>query len=255
MKIRFLGTHNAESRDSSLVSFLIDDILAVDAGSLGSRLSFSEQEKIRAILLSHGHYDHIRSIPTFAFANSDRIVKVFATEQALEILSSHMLDGIIYPDFTDKASFLKRPVLDLIRLEPFKPQNVENYRVIPTPISHAPHAVGLYISANDKNLFYTGDTGPGLSMLWQHISPQLLIIDLTFPNRFRKMAEEAGHLCPELLERELMEFQHTKGYLPRVVPIHLSPQSEGEIEEEAMVLGEKLGLSVYIAREGSTIVL
>ncbi|TES84305.1 MBL fold metallo-hydrolase, partial [Candidatus Aerophobetes bacterium] len=65
--VRFLGTHNAESRNTRLVSFLIEDILAVDAGSLASELSFPEQEKIKAILLSHGHYDHIRGIPAFVF--------------------------------------------------------------------------------------------------------------------------------------------------------------------------------------------
>ena len=63
MIIRFLGTHNEESCESRLVSLLIDDILAVDAGSLVSELAFIEQEKIRAILLSHGHYDHIRAVP------------------------------------------------------------------------------------------------------------------------------------------------------------------------------------------------
>ena len=55
MIIRFLGTHNAESKDTKLVSFLVDDVLAVDAGSLASELTFSEQEKIGVILLSHGH--------------------------------------------------------------------------------------------------------------------------------------------------------------------------------------------------------
>lgn len=69
MIIRFLGTHNAESKDTKLVSFVIDDVLAVDAGSLASELTFSEQKKIKSILLSHGHYDHIRGVPSFAFNN------------------------------------------------------------------------------------------------------------------------------------------------------------------------------------------
>ena len=43
--LRFLGTHNAESRDTRLVSFLIDEVLAVDAGSLVSELTFAEQAR------------------------------------------------------------------------------------------------------------------------------------------------------------------------------------------------------------------
>ena len=34
MILRFLGTHNAESKNTRLVSFLIDEVLAIDAGSL-----------------------------------------------------------------------------------------------------------------------------------------------------------------------------------------------------------------------------
>ena len=52
MMIRFLGTHNAESRSTGLVSLLIDDVLAVDAGSLVSELTFPEQKKIKAIRTS-----------------------------------------------------------------------------------------------------------------------------------------------------------------------------------------------------------
>jgi L-ascorbate metabolism protein UlaG (beta-lactamase superfamily) len=59
--VKFLGTHNAESKNTRLVSFLIDDVLAVDAGSLVSELTFPEQRRIKAILLSHGHYDHIKA--------------------------------------------------------------------------------------------------------------------------------------------------------------------------------------------------
>jgi len=52
VKIKVLGAHNAESKHTRLTSLLIDDILAVDAGNLTSDLSFSEQGKIKAILLS-----------------------------------------------------------------------------------------------------------------------------------------------------------------------------------------------------------
>ena len=196
MIIRFLGTHNAESRDTKLVSFLIDDVLAVDAGSLTSGLSFAEQENIKAILLSHGHYDHIKDVPAFAFNNSQRTTKVFATPHTIEILSSHLVDGLIYPEFTNKNSYLGRPALELFSLEPFKPENIEGYRVLVIPVHHAIDAIGFGItSRGGKEIFYTSDTGPGLSSLWDHLYPHVLITDMTFPNRFANVAEETGHLC------------------------------------------------------------
>ncbi len=254
--IRFLGTHNSESRTTNLVSFLIDDVLAVDAGSLISELSFSEQEKIKAILLSHGHYDHIRAIPALAFNNSQHITKVFALRETLEILSSHLLDGVIYPRFAERTSFLGKPALELIPLEPFKPKNIEGYRVLAVPVPHTVDAVGFEITSGDgKSLFYTGDTGPGLAPLWDYVSPQLLITDVTYPNKYANVAGDAGHLCPAMLKSELAGFQQVKRYLPRVVAVHLSPQFEKEIGEELDAVAQELAVSIGIASEGETLTL
>ena len=251
MIVRFLGTHNAESSNTRLVSFLIDDVLAVDAGSLASELSFPEQEKIRAILLSHGHYDHIRGVPAFAFNNSHHATKVFATQQTLEILCSHLIDGVIYPKFSESTSFLGKPALELRTLEPLKAEDIEGYRVLAIPVNHGVDAVGFEITSKDgKKIFYTGDTGPGLLSLWEHVSPHLLIADVTFPNRFENVAKDARHLCPALLKRELIEFRRVKGYLPRVILIHLSPKFEEEIRGEAQGMATELGVSIGIACEG-----
>lgn len=256
MIIRFLGTHNAESKNTRLVSFLIDDVLAVDAGSLVSELSFAEQKQIRAILLSHGHYDHIRAVPAFAFNNSDRTTKVIATPKTLEILSSHLIDGVVYPEFTSNASFLQKAILQLVPLEPLKPKNIMGYKLRAMPVRHNLDGVGLEITSGDREtLFYTGDTGPGLSSIWGNISPQLIIADVTWPNSLSTAARDAGHLCPMMLKEELIEFGRVNGYLPRVTVIHVSPQHEPEIEREVREVAKLLGTSIDIAHEGEELTL
>ena len=256
MIIRFLGTHNAESKGTRLVSFLIDDVLAVDAGSLVSELTFPEQKKIKAILLSHGHYDHIRAVPAFAFNNSDRTTKVIATAKTLEILSSHLIDGVVYPKFTSQASYLQKATINLVPLEPFKSERIEGHEVTALPVPHNLDGVGFQITSGDgKTLFYTGDTGPGLSSVWSKISPQLIITDLTWPNSLADAANDAGHLCPQMLRDELIEFRQANGYLPKIIAVHTSPQHESQIKKEVGEVARLLEASIDIAHEGEKLTL
>lgn len=256
MIIRFLGTHNSASKSTGLVSFLIDEVLAVDAGSLASELTFAEQMKVKAILLSHGHYDHIRDIPAFAFNNADQLIKIFAIRETLQILSYHLIDGIVYPEFTSDDSFVKKATLQLVTMVPFEPQNVEGYQVTAIPVKHPVNGVGFDILSRDgKRIFYTGDTGPGLSAVWEKTSPQLLIADVCQPNSMACAASDAGHQCPEMLEKELIEFNRINGYFPEVVIIHLNPHSETQISEETGEVARALNVSIRIAHENETITL
>ena len=254
MKVKFLGAYNAESRNTRLSSFVIDDVIAVEAGSLTSELSFPEQDKIKAILLSHGHYDHIIEVPSYAFNNSCRTNKIYATKETLEILSSHLVDGIIYPKFTEETPICGETSLQLIPLEPFIPVEIEGYTILPIPVNHPIGAVGFEITSKDgKKIFYTGDTGSGLSDVWEHISPQLLIIDLTFPNKMEDTAKNSMHLCPKMLKEELLSFHKVKGYYPKVIIVHLTPKFKREIKEEINDIAEELKLSISIAGEGEEV--
>lgn len=251
MILRFLGTHNETSLETRLASFIIDDILVVDAGNIVSDLSFAEQRRIRAILLSHGHYDHVRDIPAFAFNNTDRTTRVFATPHTLEILSSHLVDGLIYPKFTEKFGYIDKEALAFCPLELFSAQNIEGYEVTAVPVNHPLEGVGFEItSQNGKRIFYTGDTGPGISFIWQHVHPDCLIAEATLPNRFCKEAADCGHLCPETLKKELIEFRKIKGYLPETYLVHLTSRFEKDIREEAKIISQELDIPIRALSEG-----
>jgi ribonuclease BN (tRNA processing enzyme) len=256
VEIKFLGAHNAESKYTRLSTFLIDDVLAVDAGCITSELSFTNQEKIKAILLSHGHYDHIRDIPAFAFNNACQTTNVYATQPTLKILTSHLIDGVIYPEFTIKTPICEEQSLELVTLEPYIPVNIEGYEVLAIPVKHNTGAVGFEITSRDgKRIFYSGDTGPGLSKIWNHITPQLIIMDSTFPNKLEKTANDSSHLCPKMLKKELKEIQKIYDIPPKVILIHLTPKFREEIKREVKEIAKELKLSIEIASEGERLVI
>ncbi len=98
MKVQFLGTHNCESATTNLVSILVDDILALDAGGLTSSLPIESQLDLKAVLLTHHHYDHIRDIPALGMNALfyETSVSVYATQVVRDALASHWLNITIY---------------------------------------------------------------------------------------------------------------------------------------------------------------
>jgi len=256
MKIRILGAHHAESKQTRLVSFLIDDRIAVDAGCIASELTLEEQQQIQAILLTHEHYDHIKGVPSFIFNNLRRETKIYATSQTLKILSTHLFDGVIYPNFTGKTSFLEKPPIKPIPIEPEKTITIEGYSVRAFPITHATGSVAYEItSQKGVSVFFSGDTGPGLADIWKTVAPNLLIIEVTFPNKMEKTAKDASHLCPKLLQQELESFHDIQKYYPQVLVIHLNPKYEHQIRQELETIANKLKIPIEIATEGMAITL
>lgn len=257
MEVRILGAHNAEAKGLRLTSFLVDDILALDAGGLTSSLSLAEQERVKAILVSHHHFDHTRDLVTFGFngATFSAPVKVYALSQTLDVVNSCLLDGKVYVDFSEWPS-QEKPFLQLKPIEPYVKQAIEGYEVLAVPVKHAVPTVGYQVTSKEgKSLFYTGDTGPGLSACWENISPQLLIAEVSGLNKFRDLLEMVGHLSAQFLKEELIQFRHIKGYLPRIVVVHISPEHQEEIEREVGDIARELEIDIAIGYEDMRIVL
>ena len=103
MELRILGAHSNEAKGTRLTSFLIDGVLAVDAGGLTSALSLAEQEKIKAVLLTHHHFDHTRDLVTLGYnaALWDGQIKVYALSETLNVVISCLLDGKIYANLLE----------------------------------------------------------------------------------------------------------------------------------------------------------
>lgn len=254
MNIKILGAHNIETQSSKFVSILIDDTMAIDAGGLTASLSLIEQLKLEAILLSHQHYDHIRDIPALAmnFFLNNSTIRIYSTLPVYNVLKNHLLNSDLYPKFMEQPE--SEPTVNFIVLEPNQPKLFNGYTINTIPVSHTQPGVGYEITSSDnKTMFFTGDTGTGLKESWESISPQLLIIELTAPNRYTDWAIQAHHLTPSLLNQELALFQEVKGYLPRVLTVHMNPMMEKEIESEVEVIADKLNVSITLATEGMQI--
>ena len=257
MEIRVLGAHNSESANTGLVSFLIDDVLALDAGSLTSGLSLSEQNRVSSILLTHYHYDHIRDVAAIALNASYHLktIKVYSLVVTLDALESYIVNGVIYPKFTEGPT-PEKPSLKFFPVEPNRVQSIDGYQVVAVPANHTIPTVGYQITSRDgKSLLYSGDTTKGCAAYWRELSPQILFTEVTLPNRFEKYAAESGHLSPNLLKQELTEFGKMKGGLPPVILVHMSPQLESEIKKEIDEIAMELETPITLGYKGMRVSL
>jgi len=175
-------------------------------------------------------------------------VNVYSTQAVYDALAAHLLNGTIYSPFLEKPP--GNPVIKFTVIEPNKVMQIAGYSILTVPVNHTVPTVGYQITSPDgKIVFYTGDTGPGLADCWQYVSPQLLITEVTAPNRYEEDARKLLHLTPNLLKQELIHFQELKGYLPQVVLVHMNPVQEKEIEAEIALLAKELNTSITLAYE------
>ena len=251
MDIKILGAHSSESKNSRCISFLIDDTLSIDAGGLTSSLSMKEQKKLRAILLTHEHFDHIKDIPLLAL-NSFRMnkrIKIYSHPAVRSTIENHLLNGCVYPELQEIP--VEKPTVNFYDIVPLREYKVGKYRVKAVPVKHHTNTMGYQVRNLDgKALFYTSDTGPGLYECWQHISCNVLLIETTLPNSYDEYARKTGHLTPNLLFDELTMLQQIQLKLPKIIVVHNDPLLENKIKKEIAEVAISLKIPIKVANEG-----
>lgn len=248
MKLRVLGCSGAEFPGHNPTAFLLDDSLLLDAGTVGAVLEQEEQWRIRDILVTHSHLDHVRGIPLLAdnimVKGLDNSLNLFATGETLDAIRVHLLNGVIWPDFTRIPS-LEKPIVFCVEIFPEEEFQLLDYRITAFPVNHTVPTVGYRITKGAATLLYTGDTGP-TERIWQMAGEvSALLVDVSFPNDMEDRARLTGHLTPSLLLRELAKLAQCPG---RILVTHLKPQYYARIQAELEATG--IG-GLEILKEGS----
>ena len=237
MKLRVLGCAGAEFPDFRPPGFLVDDRFLFDAGTLGAVLTEDEQWDISHIFVTHAHLDHIRGIPVLAdniiIKMLQHTVQVVAPAPVLQALREHVLNDVIWPDFS-RIPTPDAPVITYRELEPGTTAVIDGYAVTPVTVNHSVPAFGYVVRKGDAAFFYTGDTGPTEAIATHAGGLPLLIAEVSFPNDMEEMAIMTGHMTPRLLEKELKKIARMP---QRILVTHPKPQYYELIRAELGAIG------------------
>ena len=223
-----------------MTCFLVNDDVVLDAGSLASSLTLEEQIRVRHVVLSHSHSDHINSLPFFVenvFGRIDEPVRIHSLPAAIDVVQRHLFNNAIWPDF---ASIPDR-VLPMIEFKPAPTMAtvlMAGLRVTMVPVNHIVPTVGLIVEEGESALVVSGDTAPTQS-LWAVAnglpdgSVKAILLETSFPNRMQQLADVSKHLTPQQLPSELAKCRHD---CP-VYIYHVKPPYLAEVAAEIAALG------------------
>lgn len=234
MKLRVLGCHGGELPTCRSTCFLIDDVLALDAGALTGTLTLEELCQVDHILVGHSHFDHTKDLPLMAdlvIGRRDKPVTIHASRECARALRDNMFNNTLWPDFT-RIPTRARPVLQIKTFRAGGTFQVGPYTVRSVPVSHPVESCGFVISDGKSTLAMSGDTGP-TDKLWKVLNEtqdlKALLVETSFPNKLQSLADISGHLTPHTLEQELKKF-HRNG--AAVMLYHLKPAFVAQLKKE-----------------------
>ena len=248
MKLRVLGAHNVESRHTRMESHLVNGELALDAGSLTRSLTQDELQGIRAIILSHRHFDHVKDLLPLGMVvrNAGVAVDVYAIRDTVDAVTETLMNGRLFPNFLESTG-ADAPTFRMHSVDFYEPFKVLGYEAVAVPVPHSVPAAGFQISDGDISLFYTGDTGRGLGAAWEHVAPDVLLTEVTFGNENEAGARAAGHLTPDFLLDELVKFREIHRRVPDVIVSHINPAWEDAVRSELAGITQGTGQPFLVA--------
>ena len=206
--------NGAASNRQHLSCFIVNDSVSIDAGSLAMATSDEQKQKIRDVILTHAHLDHIAGLPLYIddlFASLTEPIRVHATKEVVEVLERDIFNWSVYPRFSE----LKSENGAVMQYQPFEVEkdfSIKNLSIKAINVNHKVPTVGLIVSDERTTFAMTGDTAE-MDKFWECVNNEkdlnAVLIECAFPDELDDLAHISHHLTPKSLQTELAKCNHS----------------------------------------------
>ncbi|MDD4855821.1 MAG: MBL fold metallo-hydrolase [Sulfuricurvum sp.] len=211
--IEFLGTGGTRTPTQGTTCVRVSKHCVIDAGNLINTLG-DNVFTIEHIFLTHSHLDHIIDIPFLAdlFVTQKSIaLKIYGLKATLDDLRQFIFNHRIWPNF-EEINLIghENKTIELIEIIPEQAYHIDGVILTPFKTNHTDGSCGYKIEKNGTGILFSADTYK-CPRIWELLdeNPHIhtLVIEVSFPSSFDKLAFDSKHLTPSLLKSELEQCQ------------------------------------------------
>lgn len=221
-------------------SYLLNDTVALDAGGIGFYDDPDRQSRVKNIIVTHSHIDHVASLPIFvenAYEGKSDCVTIHASQVVLDSLQRDIFNDRLWPDFIKMSPpDAKAPFLKLKTVEPGRSFELDGLRFTPVEVDHLVPTIGFLIEDGRSAILIVSDTGP-TEDIWKVAArvPKLkaVFLEASFPDSMKWLAEASKHLTPSMFKTEANKL----GKETKFIAVHIKARWREQIIDELGRLG------------------
>ena len=236
-RVEALGTSGAPAPHHLTTTFRFSGDIVVDTGAATHAIDTQEREQLQFVFLSHAHLDHTLGLP---FLLADAQPRVYGLHQTLEVVRKNLLDGHIWPDLSDRATWHKVVIGDTVE--------ASAWQVEVGPANHTVPCVSYLFRQGDYSIAIIGDTrfDDTVAAWVAERLPTACVVEVSYANRVAAMARRFGH-------QTAADIRGWRSHLGRECTLyvtHIKPDHMAEVRRELAELDDP---ALEILQDGTVI--
>ncbi|RUL88355.1 MBL fold metallo-hydrolase [Tautonia sociabilis] len=220
-------------------SYVVNESLAIDAGTLGFYRGPAEQSKIKHVLISHSHADHIASLPIFVenvFEAKSDCVRIYGNSDVIECLRSDVFNDRVWPDFEklSEGPMKQTPLVKFIEIEAGQTLHFDGVEVRTVAVDHLVPTLGFILKEGDTHVVIPSDTGP-TQRIWDLVNElpgvSAVFLEVCFPDHMSALADSSRHLVPATFKQEVLKV-NSQGVKCPFYAVHIKARYRDQVLQE-----------------------